>query len=108
MQYYHREYRRVFGLPSGRRGNTFEPYTMCGWHAPARHLFYCLKGSEGKELENKYPVVLSLHPPSASPQIALHVLLPSESDQMLELYHNRQLQPLRDIAVEFLFSRFAW
>ncbi|QBZ65433.1 hypothetical protein PoMZ_12393, partial [Pyricularia oryzae] len=23
MQYYHREYRRVFGLPSGRRGNTF-------------------------------------------------------------------------------------
>ncbi|KAI7909746.1 hypothetical protein M9X92_011475 [Pyricularia oryzae] len=50
---------------------------------------------------------LSRHPPPASPQIALHVLLPSESDQMLELYHNRQLQPLRDIAVEFLFSRFA-
>ncbi|KAI6301583.1 hypothetical protein MCOR29_010848, partial [Pyricularia oryzae] len=70
--------------------------------------FYCLKGPEGKELENKYPVVLSLHPPSASPQIALHVLLPSESDQMLELSLNRQLQPLRDIAVEFLFSRFAW
>ncbi|KAI6548350.1 hypothetical protein MCOR03_010703, partial [Pyricularia oryzae] len=77
---------------------------MCGWHAPARHLFYCLKGSEGKELENKYPVVLSLHPPSASPQIALHVLLPSESDQMLKLYHNGQLQPMRDISVEFLLS----
>ncbi|KAK4144476.1 uncharacterized protein C8A04DRAFT_27662 [Dichotomopilus funicola] len=42
-------------------------------------------------------------------QLALHVMLPSGSDQLPGLYHNRALQePVRGIAVEFLFARFAW
>ncbi|KAH6634763.1 hypothetical protein B0J18DRAFT_30163 [Chaetomium sp. MPI-SDFR-AT-0129] len=47
------------------------------------------------------------HAPTA--QLALHVMLPSGSDQLPGLYHNRTLQdPVRDVAVEFLFARFAW
>ncbi|KAH6617065.1 hypothetical protein F5144DRAFT_381999 [Chaetomium tenue] len=45
-------------------------------------------------------------PPGA--QLALHVTLPSPSGQLEDLYHNRALQPVRGIAVEFLFARFAW
>lgn len=45
---------------------------------------------------------------TTTPQVALHVLLPCGSDELVELYHNRSPQPLRDIAVEFPFARFAW
>lgn len=41
-------------------------------------------------------------------QLVLHVL-PSGSNELIELYHNRRLQnPIRGIMVEFLFARFAW
>lgn len=43
---------------------------------------------------------------TTKPQVALHVLLPCGSDGLVELYHNRSPQPLRDIAVEFLFCAF--
>ncbi|GAB1311801.1 hypothetical protein MFIFM68171_02011 [Madurella fahalii] len=39
-------------------------------------------------------------------QPALHVM---SSNQLSDLYHNRVLQqPIRGLAVEFLFARFAW
>lgn len=47
--------------------------------------------------------------PTSTVQLALHVMLPSRSDQLPGLYHNRALQqPVRGLAVEFLFARFAW
>jgi hypothetical protein len=48
--------------------------------------------------------------PSATTQLALHVMLSSPSGQLADLYHNRAMQqhPVRGIAVEFLFARFAW
>lgn len=47
------------------------------------------------------------HAPTA--QLALHVMLPSGSEQLPGLYHNRALQdPVRGVAVEFLFARFVW
>ncbi|KAK4044729.1 hypothetical protein C8A01DRAFT_31227 [Parachaetomium inaequale] len=50
-----------------------------------------------------------LSPHSPTVQLALHVMLPSRSDQLPSLYHNRALQhPVRGLAVEFLFARFAW
>ncbi|EAQ84892.1 hypothetical protein CHGG_08906 [Chaetomium globosum CBS 148.51] len=46
------------------------------------------------------------HAPTA--QLSLHVMLSSPSGQLADLYHNRVLQLVRGIAVEFLFARFAW
>ncbi|EOD47903.1 hypothetical protein UCRNP2_5350 [Neofusicoccum parvum UCRNP2] len=37
---------------------------------------------------------------------AVHVLAPSP--ELVALYHNVPLQPLRGVAAEFLFARFAW
>ncbi|KAI9684798.1 MAG: hypothetical protein M1829_000173 [Trizodia sp. TS-e1964] len=37
-----------------------------------------------------------------------HVLEPGFSKQFMHLYHNVELQPLRDIGLQQLFARFAW
>ncbi|KAH6631939.1 hypothetical protein F5144DRAFT_612484 [Chaetomium tenue] len=37
-----------------------------------------------------------------------HVLYGSPNDEMATLYHNVELQPLKEVAVEFLLARFAW
>lgn len=119
---------RISGHSHGLDTAHLVPAVYSSWFASNDMMQYCSRRSVPKWINNDKNLLclrkdlhflfdtrrlvlvpkLSRHPPPASPQIALHVLLPSESDQMLELYHNRQLQPLRDIAVEFLFSRFAW
>ncbi|KLU91773.1 hypothetical protein MAPG_10722 [Magnaporthiopsis poae ATCC 64411] len=43
-----------------------------------------------------------------SVQLVAHVLNPPNFNQMAGLYHNRSLQTIRDVSVEFLFARFAW
>ncbi|KLU90700.1 hypothetical protein MAPG_10552 [Magnaporthiopsis poae ATCC 64411] len=39
--------------------------------------------------------------------LTLHVFLPHLSGELVRLYHNRHLQPIRGLAPEFLFARFA-
>lgn len=49
------------------------------------------------------------HPESSSPAIAIHVLQPIGSVQLVHTYHNRLTQQrLRGISLEMLFARFAW
>ncbi|QBZ56771.1 hypothetical protein PoMZ_01687 [Pyricularia oryzae] len=113
---------RISGHSHGLDTAHLVPAVYSSWFASNDIMQYCSRRSVPKWINNDKNLLclrknlhflfdtrrlvfvpkLSRHPPPASPQIALHVLLPSESDQMLELYHNRQLQPLRDIAVEFL------
>ncbi|KAL8281668.1 hypothetical protein RB600_005210 [Gaeumannomyces tritici] len=45
---------------------------------------------------------------SSAVTLILHVLQPSLSSELVHLYHNRQLQPVRGLAPEFLLARFAW
>ncbi|KAL8382021.1 hypothetical protein RB595_006008 [Gaeumannomyces hyphopodioides] len=46
---------------------------------------------------------------SSSPAIAIHVLQPNRSVQLVNAYHNRLTQqPLRGLSLEMLFTRFAW
>ncbi|KAK3682857.1 hypothetical protein B0T22DRAFT_472135 [Podospora appendiculata] len=45
---------------------------------------------------------------SESAELVTHVLLPSGSPELVDLYHNRSPQPIRGISVECLFARFAW
>ncbi|GAB1311872.1 hypothetical protein MFIFM68171_02082 [Madurella fahalii] len=37
-----------------------------------------------------------------------HVPFGKPDDELIALYHNVELQPLKQVAVEFLFARFAW
>jgi hypothetical protein len=39
---------------------------------------------------------------------ACHVTSGGPSDQLVALYHNVELQPLTQVAIEFLLARFAW
>ena len=41
-------------------------------------------------------------------QLVAHVLNPPDSSQMAGLYHNRSLQAIRGVSIEFLFARFVW
>lgn len=43
-----------------------------------------------------------------TPKLSIHLLASGLSTELGQLYHNRVLQPLRGIAVPFLFARFAW
>lgn len=38
----------------------------------------------------------------------VHILAPGFTSELVDLYHNVQLQPLAGVAVEYLFARFAW
>ena len=38
----------------------------------------------------------------------VHILAPGSTSELVDLYHNVQLQPLAGVAVEYLFARFAW
>jgi len=38
----------------------------------------------------------------------VHVLFGLPNEELAALYHNVALQPLSEVAVEFLLSRFAW
>ena len=42
------------------------------------------------------------------PQIAIHILLPQQSTELIDLYHNRVPQALAGISIEMIFARFAW
>ena len=41
-------------------------------------------------------------------QLLAHVLTPMQPSNVVPLYHNRALQPLAGVSVEYLFARFAW
>ncbi|TLS21943.1 uncharacterized protein PpBr36_09518 [Pyricularia pennisetigena] len=41
-------------------------------------------------------------------QLLVHVLEPSNSAQLVPLYHNRRLQHIQGLSKEFIFARFAW
>lgn len=45
--------------------------------------------------------------PKAS-ALVIHIVAPGSSSQLTNIYHNVQLQKLYDVAVQFLFARFAW
>ncbi|KAL8364907.1 hypothetical protein RB595_003947 [Gaeumannomyces hyphopodioides] len=64
---------------------------------------------------NRYVFVPKRLPPlpSASSQspslaIAIHILQPKGSIQLVDTYHNCLTQPLRGLSPEMLFARFAW
>jgi hypothetical protein len=38
----------------------------------------------------------------------VHVLARGSTSELVNLYHNVQLQPLTGVAIEYLFARFAW
>lgn len=40
-------------------------------------------------------------------ELIIHVLDPQSSTELIDLYHNRQMQPLTDISLRLLFARFA-
>ena len=42
------------------------------------------------------------------PVFVVHVLLGDAQSEIVQLYHDVPLQPLTEIAIEFLFARFAW
>ncbi|KAK4241904.1 hypothetical protein C8A03DRAFT_40738 [Achaetomium macrosporum] len=80
---------------------------------------YCCLPTDPHPINDERNLAVSTQPFAASSsssaahasavQLALHVMLPLRSGQLLSLYHNRALQqPVRGIPVEFLFARFVW
>lgn len=45
---------------------------------------------------------------SDQPRLVIHVLDHQRTDELIDLYHNRLLQPLSGISVELIFARLAW
>ncbi|KLU90792.1 hypothetical protein MAPG_10643 [Magnaporthiopsis poae ATCC 64411] len=54
------------------------------------------------------PAAATLPEPSAAVCLVLHVMAHNYSNELVHLYHNRPPQPIRGLAPEFLFARYAW
>jgi hypothetical protein len=55
-----------------------------------------------------FAVVPKLPHAEEKPAFVVHVLLGNTRSEIVQLYHDVALQPLTEIAIEFLFARFAW
>jgi hypothetical protein len=56
----------------------------------------------------RFAVVPKLPDTDEKPAFVIHALTGNARSEIVQLYHNVPLQPLTEIAIEFLFARFAW
>ena len=63
---------------------------------------------DARNFARNFAIVLKPLHALEKPVFVVHALLGRARSEMVQLYHNVPLQPLMDIAVEFLFARFAW
>lgn len=56
----------------------------------------------------KFAVVPKLPHAEEKPAFVVHALVSNARSEIVQLYHDVTLQPLTEIAIEFLFARFAW
>lgn len=56
----------------------------------------------------RFAIVPKRASPDLPPTLVVHAFIDNAKDQAVQLYHSVALQPLSDVAVEFLFARFAW